>query len=210
MVSGRTMIGISFVQADPKMPIMVLPDTIWSFQAPNIVLYLWQSEAPKRCLEILFFLKCVSSQEQSPNSRSDKFSLKVLSVMMYWPICYALYAQGLWSVAIYFKGYLLFFCAFLLSWPPLAVAWPWNWRMIPKGRGGSFFTSLGTDFLHAHLVSRGPCCHVTGSCDRSCDHGKGVRLLRGHQRRTFSAAMVLLISYLSFARKTCQITSSPL
>ena len=35
------------VQMDPKLPIMVLPDTIWSFQILNRVLHLWQAEAPK-------------------------------------------------------------------------------------------------------------------------------------------------------------------
>ena len=40
------------------MPIMVLQDTIWSFQILNRVLYLFQSEAPKRCSELFFFIEC--------------------------------------------------------------------------------------------------------------------------------------------------------
>ena len=43
------------VRLVPKMPIMVLPDTIWSFQVLNRVLYLWQSEAPKKVLWSTFF-----------------------------------------------------------------------------------------------------------------------------------------------------------
>ena len=47
-------------RADPKMPVMILPDTIWSFQVLNRVLYLWQSEAPKKVLGSTFFLRvCV-------------------------------------------------------------------------------------------------------------------------------------------------------
>ena len=34
-------------QVDPNMPVMVLPDTIWSFRVLHRVLYLWQAEAPK-------------------------------------------------------------------------------------------------------------------------------------------------------------------
>ena len=41
---------------DPKIPIMVLPGTIWSFQVLNRVLYLWQHEAPKKVLWSTFFL----------------------------------------------------------------------------------------------------------------------------------------------------------
>ena len=42
---------------DPKIPIMVLPGTIWSFQVLNRVLYLWQPEAPKKVLWSTFFLR---------------------------------------------------------------------------------------------------------------------------------------------------------
>ena len=49
------------VPADPNVPIMVLPDTIWSFQVLNRVLYLWQSEAPKKVLGITFFLRVYST-----------------------------------------------------------------------------------------------------------------------------------------------------
>ena len=46
------------VHPAPKIPIMVLLGTIWSFQVLNRVLYLWQPEAPKRFSEVLFFLEC--------------------------------------------------------------------------------------------------------------------------------------------------------
>ena len=48
---------------DPKIPVMVLPGAIWSFQVLNRVLYLWQPEAPKKVLWSTFFLRvyCVSS-----------------------------------------------------------------------------------------------------------------------------------------------------
>ena len=36
---------------------MVIPGTIWSFQILNRVLYLWQSEAPKKVLGSTFFLR---------------------------------------------------------------------------------------------------------------------------------------------------------
>ena len=42
---------------DPKIPIMVLPGTIWSFQVLNRVLWLWQPEAPKKVLWSTFFLR---------------------------------------------------------------------------------------------------------------------------------------------------------
>ena len=47
------------VQVDPKIPIMILPGTIWSFQVLNRVQYLRQPKAPKkkRCSEVLFFLR---------------------------------------------------------------------------------------------------------------------------------------------------------
>ena len=45
------------VLLDPKIPIMVLPGTILSFQVLNRVLYLWQSEAPKKVLWSTFFLR---------------------------------------------------------------------------------------------------------------------------------------------------------
>ena len=57
IVPGRTMIGIPFVHLDPKIPIMDLPGTIWSFQVLNRVLYLWQPEAPKKVLWSTFFLR---------------------------------------------------------------------------------------------------------------------------------------------------------
>ena len=44
------------VHLDPNMHIMVLPDTIWPFQVLNRVLYLWQSETPKKVLWSTFFL----------------------------------------------------------------------------------------------------------------------------------------------------------
>ena len=37
----------TFKHLDPNMPVMMLPDTIWSFQVLNRVPYLWQAEAPK-------------------------------------------------------------------------------------------------------------------------------------------------------------------
>ena len=40
---------------DPKIPIVVLPGTIWSFQVLNRVLYLWQPEAPKKGALKYFF-----------------------------------------------------------------------------------------------------------------------------------------------------------
>ena len=47
------------VQVDPKIPIMILPGTIWSFQVLNRVQYLRQPKAPKkkRCSEVLFFVE---------------------------------------------------------------------------------------------------------------------------------------------------------
>ena len=42
------------------MPVMVLPDTIWSFQILNKVLYLWQPEAPKKVLWNTFLLRLCS------------------------------------------------------------------------------------------------------------------------------------------------------
>ena len=45
------------IQLGPNIPIMVLPDTIWSFQLLNRVLYLWQSKAPKKVLGSTFFLR---------------------------------------------------------------------------------------------------------------------------------------------------------
>ena len=52
------------VPVDPKMPIMVLLDTIWSFNVLNRVLYLWQSEAPKKVLGSTFFIECTISRRQ--------------------------------------------------------------------------------------------------------------------------------------------------
>ena len=43
------------VQVDPNMPVMVLPDTIWSFQVLDRVLYLWQAEASKIGASKCFF-----------------------------------------------------------------------------------------------------------------------------------------------------------
>ena len=57
MLSGRIIIGISFVHLDPKIPIMVLPGAILSFQVLNRVLCLWQPEAPKKVLWSTFFLR---------------------------------------------------------------------------------------------------------------------------------------------------------
>ena len=48
---------LHIVFVDPKIPIMVLPRTIWSFQVLNRVLYLWQPEAPKKVLWGTFFLR---------------------------------------------------------------------------------------------------------------------------------------------------------
>ena len=45
------------VQRDPNMPIMVLPDTTWSFHVLNRVPYLSQSEAPKKVHGITCFLR---------------------------------------------------------------------------------------------------------------------------------------------------------
>ena len=45
------------IQMDPKIPLMVLPGTIWSFQVLNTVFYLWQPEAPKKVLWSTFFLR---------------------------------------------------------------------------------------------------------------------------------------------------------
>ena len=42
---------------DPNIPVMVLPDTIWSFQLLNWVPYLWHAEAPKKVLWSTFFSK---------------------------------------------------------------------------------------------------------------------------------------------------------
>ena len=44
-------------QMDPKVPIIVLPGTIWSFQVLNRVLYLWLPEAPKKVLWSTFLLR---------------------------------------------------------------------------------------------------------------------------------------------------------
>ena len=41
---------------DPKIPTMVLPVIIWSFQVLNRESYLWQPEAPKKVLWSTFFL----------------------------------------------------------------------------------------------------------------------------------------------------------
>ena len=50
-------------EMDPKIPIMVLTDTIWSFQVLNRVLYLSQHEAPKKgALKYTFFLECGTRQ----------------------------------------------------------------------------------------------------------------------------------------------------
>ena len=47
------------VQMDKNIPIMVLPDTIWSFHVLTRILYLWQDEAPKKVLgSSFFFLEC--------------------------------------------------------------------------------------------------------------------------------------------------------
>ena len=60
MVSERTMIGIFLIQKDSNMPIMVLPDTIWSFQALYRISICDRLKHQKRCMEVLFFSACMT------------------------------------------------------------------------------------------------------------------------------------------------------
>ena len=67
------MIGISLVHLDPKIPIMVLPGTIWSFQVLNKVFYLWQPEAPKKVLWSTFFLRVWANNQFSARYKANNW-----------------------------------------------------------------------------------------------------------------------------------------
>ena len=86
-VSGRTMIGILGSMWTREMPIMVLPDTIWYFQVLNRVLYLWQSEAPKKVLGSTFFLRvCLNGSSCKPTCHGLASSCWPFYCAHCWPV----------------------------------------------------------------------------------------------------------------------------
>ena len=62
-VPGRTNQYLEGPQMDPNIHVVVLPEIGWFFKVLTLVPYLWQTEAPKRCLEELFVLRVLRTYD---------------------------------------------------------------------------------------------------------------------------------------------------